>query len=170
MSDNDPIRRGDALAKCGEFGLDVVGLRYAIAALPAVAPAVRVKPLVWEPDAERPADYPKWTADTELGKTYFVFKARWGTQDKWGFAGIDGFHHSIEAAQAAAEADYRARIAASLDLDKILALVEAATRQTDNLAFLLNHAEIPNHWYEKLVRECEEDRAALAALGEREEG
>jgi hypothetical protein len=32
---NDLIRRGDALAKCGEFGLDVVGLRYAIAALPA---------------------------------------------------------------------------------------------------------------------------------------
>lgn len=35
------------------------------------------------------------------------------------------YHSTLAAAQAAAEADYRARIAAALDLDKIVALVEA---------------------------------------------
>lgn len=92
-----------------------------------------VKPLVWELDPDRPEDYPKWTAATEFGKTYSVFKARWGAQDKWGYVGEDGFCHTPEAAQAAAEADYRARIAAALEVDKIGALVEAVDGYLDGV-------------------------------------
>ncbi len=65
-NDNDLIRRGDAILQAtrwvrGFVEADTVG--KAIAALPAVAPAVTVKPLVWE---ERAITYtadrvPTWT-------------------------------------------------------------------------------------------------------------
>jgi hypothetical protein len=86
-----------------------------LAALPAVAPGVRVKPLEWEEEPDRDPNYPKWTADTGMGKHYFVFKAWWGSQQKWGFAGVDGFYHTKDEAKAAAQADYEARILAALD-------------------------------------------------------
>lgn len=51
--------------------------------------------------------------------------------------------------------------------DLIDALVEALERQTDNMAFLLNHASIPDQWAFKLNTELEIDRATLArAKGE----
>jgi len=86
--------------------------------------AAIVKPLVWVLDPAREPDFPKWTA-TGFGATYSVFKAWWGAERKWGYVGEDGFCHTPEAAQAAAEADYRARIAAALNLDAVAELVEA---------------------------------------------
>ena len=42
-------------------------------------------------------------------------------------------------------------------------LVEALTRQGNNMSFILNHMTIPDQYYEKFTRELSEDRAALAA-------
>jgi hypothetical protein len=39
---------------------------------------------------------------------------------------------------------------------------EALRRQTENMAFALNHMPIPTSWYQKFARELEEDRARLA--------
>jgi hypothetical protein len=126
--DDDLIRRGDALEICTAFGFSRADeCRDRIAALPAVsAPvAVRVKPLEWEEEPDRDPNYPKWTADTGMGKHYFVFKAWWGSQQKWGFAGVDGFYHTKDAAKAAAQADYAARIMAAIDAPDVAELVEA---------------------------------------------
>lgn len=35
---------------------------------------------------------------------------------------------------------------------------EGFERQTENMAFILNHATLPEQWYEKFRRELEEDR------------
>lgn len=43
------------------------------------------------------------------------------------------------------------------------ALVEALRRQSDNMAFIINHATLPDQWMDKFSRELTEDRAALAA-------
>lgn len=40
-------------------------------------------------------------------------------------------------------------------------LAKALGRQADNMAFLLNHAPIVQHWYEKFSTELADDRAAL---------
>jgi len=40
-------------------------------------------------------------------------------------------------------------------------VVKALERQTDNVAFILNHVALPDHWYDKFKSELEEDRAAL---------
>ena len=42
-------------------------------------------------------------------------------------------------------------------------IIAAATRQADNVAFILNHVTLPDEWYEKLTRELAEDRAVLSA-------
>lgn len=89
--------------------------RRALPPAQEAAPAVKVKPLVWRMDPDRDDDYPRWLAETGLGKTYHVFKAWWGAQEKWGFVGLDGYHHSEAAAKAAAQADYEARILAALE-------------------------------------------------------
>lgn len=46
------------------------------------------------------------------------------------------------------------------DMDKVR---EASNRQADNMAFILNHAELPKQWYDKFTKELAEDRQALAA-------
>jgi len=109
---------------CGCQGADVGSfLQHLILAInpdatAALARAVeagrQVKPLVWYPEPDRDADYPAWSAQTEFGKRYRVFKAWWGAEDKWGFIGDDEFHHTEEAAKAAAQDDYATRIRAAL--------------------------------------------------------
>lgn len=37
----------------------------------------------------------------------------------------------------------------------------ALARQTDNVAFILNHVGLPPQWFEKFDRELTDDRAAL---------
>lgn len=38
---------------------------------------------------------------------------------------------------------------------------EAFGRQADNMAFVINHMDLPPQWYEKFTKELEEDREAL---------
>lgn len=102
------------IPECADFGAISQDLD---AALTALSQRQRVKPLVWELEPDRDAEYPKWSAETGLGKSYHVFKAWWGAQNKWAFIGIDGFHHSEEEAKAAAHADYEDRILSALEAD-----------------------------------------------------
>jgi hypothetical protein len=41
--------------------------------------------------------------------------------------------------------------------------VEAIERQFDNMAFVLNHAPLPENIYQKFLKELEADRAALSS-------
>ena len=79
---------------------------------------------------------------------------RWALSFSDAATGLVADHPTLAAAQAAAEADYRARMGAALDLDKVLALVAKVDafrkRETDEN-------------YSEMLR-------AIAALGEREEG
>lgn len=45
--------------------------------------------------------------------------------------------------------------------DGSLSLHDALVRQTENMAFVLNHMSMPDHWYERFTRELAEDREAL---------
>ena len=138
MTDDDLISRRTvrALIPAYVHGDHYVAFDRAIAALPAVsAPdvAVRVKTLEWEEEPDRDPNYPKWTADTGMGKHYFVFKAWWGSQQKWGFAGVDGFYHTKDAAKAAAQADYAARIMAAIDVVDVAELTDPVAVHTNML-------------------------------------
>ncbi len=77
-------------------------------------------------------------------------------------------YRSLKAAQAAAEADYRARIAAALDLDKVVALVEAASRYANR--YMQDEAADPDLCVPGQHDDAKAVFAALAALGEREVG
>lgn len=43
-------------------------------------------------------------------------------------------------------------------------LVEALSRQADNMAFILNRVDLPPQWHDKFTKELEQDRAALASI------
>ena len=111
----------DTWAYCGEeekqyYRIDgLVNVRAALeaafAAMPG--PAVKVKHLVWRLEDSRDADFPRWNAEWN-GIVFSVFKAWWGSKSKWGFVGGGAFHHTEEAAKAAAQADYEARILSAL--------------------------------------------------------
>lgn len=45
--------------------------------------------------------------------------------------------------------------------DRLRAAEGALRRQADNMAFVLNHAPLPEGWYDKFTRELAEDRSAL---------
>lgn len=47
-------------------------------------------------------------------------------------------------------------------LRRLRAAEGALRRQADNMAFVLNHASLPEGWYDKFTRELAEDRAALS--------
>ena len=113
-----------------------VGIDAALRAQQPAAPVsgVTVKPLVWTLVPDREPDYPRWSADTGLGKTYTVFKAWWGAEEKWGFIGVDGFYHSETEAKAAAQANHEARILAALDGSGVT-VQEAARVLLDRLQY-----------------------------------
>ena len=77
-------------------------------------------------------------------------------------------YSSLAAAQAAAEADYRARIAASLDLGKVVALVEAGRKLislVDRTQEDLDRGGSPlENLYERVEDAEDEIRATLAAF------
>jgi len=83
-------------------------LTAAFAAMPG--PAVQLELRL---EDERDADFPRWNAEWN-GIVFSVFKAWWGSKSKWGFVGGGAFHHTEEAAKAAAQADYEARILSAL--------------------------------------------------------
>jgi len=111
----------DTWAYCGEeekqyYYIDGLvnveaALEAALAAMPG--PAVTVKPLEWRLEDSRDADFPRWNAEWN-GIVFSVFKAWWGSKSKWGFVGGGAFHHTEEAAKAAAQADYEARILSAI--------------------------------------------------------
>jgi hypothetical protein len=115
MSDDDLIRRGDVLDRIGRGGLYTIQERLvAIRALPAVQP--RVKPLVWQRgivDWAIPMPGMKYVAlsATPQGSTT--------SQECWAWW-LDGTNVGAgapdeEAAKAAAQADYEARILSALE-------------------------------------------------------
>ncbi len=96
---------------------------------------VLVKGLVWEETAVVP-DY--WRARIDGLGAYEI--PRWG-EGQFALARLDvrggsiiGRFPTLAAAQAAAEADYRARIAAALNLDLVAQLVEALEAIENNRA------------------------------------
>lgn len=68
-----------------------------------------------------------------------------------------GYHEDMRDAVKKAILAERASLSSELDR-----LQEALKRQSDNMAFVINHISMPEHWYEKFQRELEEDRAALS--------
>jgi hypothetical protein len=50
---------------------------------------------------------------------------------------------------------------------RVASMEKALERQGDNMALVINHAGLPQQWYEKFRSELEEDRAALDAVKER---
>lgn len=124
MSDNDLIRRGDALKVLQSgLGLTMAGQARRIAALPAVT--VGVKPLVWEA-----GERDQRRADSILGEFCVTFfGGRWFYQGEPRKGMLD--------AQAAAQADYEARIIAALDLTPApdaQAVRDAALREAAEVA------------------------------------
>lgn len=122
-----------------------------------------VKPLEWHH-----FDVWTWWAECPPG-TYHVEERNGGWRVQLRVGGLvhdvlateDTTPEDLAAAQAAAEADYRARIAAALDLDKIAALVEA-------VEYIASATDTEG--YEPGMWAINRARNALAALGEREVG
>lgn len=138
---DDLIRRGDAMEIGSAHGWDTDLFRSAIAALPAVAssqPAdlaqVKVKPLVWISTGEN-----RYSAKSEDYKVVTDGKCWAFCPEDWPpFAGYP--YLTADAAKAAAQADYEARILAAIEpqpdpRDEVIArLVEAATHLCDGIA------------------------------------
>jgi hypothetical protein len=129
MSDDHLIRRGDAIKAVDDWQGDWSCTVLALSALPAVRP--RVKPLLWD-DADQ-GICTKWRAAAFQGHYELVtFKNEkgWAVNFSWGrpfsfwFIQGDGddfgptgpkMFPDLEAAKAAAQADYEARILSALD-------------------------------------------------------
>lgn len=129
-NDDDLIRRGDAMAELAKHakGSTVIGGQNfrtiqlgeatdAIAALPAVTPqpvGVTVKPLEWK-EADH-GNFRKGECYHATSPVSFAPLAIHKKHDGWWLNVDCKTHPTIEAAQAAAQADYEARILAALDL------------------------------------------------------
>lgn len=161
MSDNDLIRRGDALAvivkaqtasctcltKTDDPSWHRDGCTYRVLrdveamidhVQPVAIPAaeVAVKPLEWVDFADRGAKAQAWN-----DANYMIQKwsdGRWEISASYpGYStsiyGMDRFHPTLEAAKAAAQADYEARIMAELDVQAVT-VQDAARVVADGLA------------------------------------
>jgi hypothetical protein len=106
----------------------------ALAAPASAAEPVKVKPLEWVDDETRPDT--SWQANTFWGH-YRIFQVWWGAQDKWGFCCADTaeqLFHTLEAAKAAAQADYEQRILSALATPPASSLSELDRLQSSNEA------------------------------------
>ena len=128
MADDDLIRRGDALdavheadsLEMAQFGGNVIADR--IVDIPAVTPAVKVKPLVWEAiEQDRGDGSSDLTGDfiAETGFGCYSIVCGFGSDSYvWDvyFGEMDcvSSHDDPSTAKAAAQADYDARIIAAL--------------------------------------------------------
>lgn len=71
------------------------------------------------------------------------------------FAKYPNLERAVEAALTAASAEAEGLRA------EVERLREALQRQSDNMAFVLNHFNVPAQWYDKLTSELADDRATL---------
>lgn len=154
MSDNDLIRRGDAL-KALDWG-DIYG-RNAQDAINAIQPTV--KPLVWvEPKADGVFAERIWASEIYTiekrnhAEVFDLYCTLWDGDNSVRF-------DTLEAAKAAAQADYEARILSALDMQPtvspdVAALVEAAEKLLDAYSAIVGAG---NPWGDDL-------RAALARV------
>lgn len=95
----------------GEFGL-TEAVFDRIRALPAQAPAVKVKPLEWVKSHIKP-----WSEDWHTASTGYTIRCA----DEWGWrwsnsVGTHGHERNPEAAKAAAQKDFEARVISALDM------------------------------------------------------
>lgn len=180
MSDDDLIRRGDAMAAVTQTAIRwsvtgepaiLVSTKAAISALPAVVPGV--KALEWEPSV---IGKPWHSAKSPWGFYY----AQWDDETQAWFASLEMGEveapiilspsdvPSLEAAKAAAQADYEARILAALAPTDAADAVEAHDEQlgvwADELMadLVLNGLmDLVNHDYDTKVGARREIIAAL---------
>lgn len=125
MSKQDILLRDNVL-KCIETALnnatgDLYDVYSAIRALPAVTPAVKVKPLVWTQVASSVYDAP-------AGGYRIFHHGPDGAVGPCNIYGPDGFfalRSNLEAAKAAAQADYEAHILSAVDVTPAPTLAEA---------------------------------------------
>lgn len=117
--------------------------------------AAMVKPLVWEVCALPRHDKNKWTAGPYVIRYVEGFFLVYGWNDNFKHTALD-----LATAQAEAQADYIARIAAALDVEKLVALVGALTACPERYNFLLysDYGQAVEAWNTKRL-------AALAAFG-----
>lgn len=133
-TDNDLIQAAERLSRYDwqdwtaqdiEDAEGIVRAFRRLAALPAVSPGVRVKPLVWQPDTTKGSYPDRMKAIMPCGSgDYSVAGSR--KQDKWqwfrnGYF-VDGHQlHTpmpLDAAKAAAQADYDARILSAIHVNE----------------------------------------------------
>lgn len=163
MSDEDLIWRGDvsgALPDCG-----FCDCQYTIDALPARYPAV--KPLEWLDFDGRGAKAKAWGL-----ANYIIQKwrnGRWELSASYpgystGIDGVERFHTTLEAAKAAAQADYGARILAAITMqpspDMSALTAENAKLRDDLTKAMFNHG-ITLHEKAAEVARAEEAEAKL---------
>ncbi len=74
----------------------------------------KVRELEWVEMPDRDPESASWIAETDLGRSYRVFAAWWGAQNKYGYV-FDGFYHTENEAKAAAQADYERRVLSALE-------------------------------------------------------
>lgn len=141
---------------------NVVAEEWNRRALPAVsAPvAVRVKPLEWEDVSDQDGGH--WRSSPVFSDCQYYLLAypdgtwSWSTsfRTNLGYAGCQGKGLTLEAAKAAAQADYAVRIMAAIDAPDVAELVEALRwyREVGSLARLV-------------TREGDAGRAAISADG-----
>jgi hypothetical protein len=126
MSDDDMIRRGDALAEVlKRHWPQSVDAARAIAALPAVQPVVKVKPLAWKWSDGLQG----WRADCNLTRDVFI---AYQTRKRWSAGSqmlTNTYHPTADEAKAHLDQMRAARILAALDAHQptpdVSALVEA---------------------------------------------
>ncbi len=123
-----------------------------------------VKPLIWESGlfCDQDAFYSAYPNPGWSVVQFSSRNGRWAVDDPFGNASDDDWETASEA-KAAAEADYRARIAAALDLDKLRALVEAGKNAI--VAMQESRGVIVSKREHAVLTEAVADlRAALAAF------
>jgi len=160
MSDNDLIRRGDVLALCDQYPY-VEGVKTALHDIPAAQPTV--KPLAWLDSQQG-----RYSESRAIGILYSIRLGSDGVT-RWQAGHMGPWHEvaSIEAAKAAAQADYEARILSALDMQPtvspdVAALVEALENVIGE--YDLFRKEEYDRGLAPLDDEIHEARAALARV------
>lgn len=171
----DLIRKTDALAACEPKDYDhehhrqaKVSIHNAIAALPAVKHGI--KPLVWE-------DFGDWGAKASAYYQANYLIQFWKGREQFEVAlsypgyqtGFDGerWHPTLDAAKAAAQADYEARILAALEpaaADIITALLTANAALRAERDELSSKLEVERALTDAVHRLAKAAEAQIAAL------